>query len=212
MITARREMAVEDKGERKLWRFPTSDKFSTYIFSLHAGPYRVWEGEAGSIPLRLMARQTLAEYVETEHWFKITQQGFKFFQDYFDVDYPFHKYDQVIVPDFNSGAMENVGAVTFSERYIKRGGYTIEDRERIANVILHEMAHMWFGNLVTMRWWNGLWLNESFATYMAYLSATEGTEFTQAWHSFFRRKLWGYDTDEHFQKYHARKFAEQQGN
>jgi len=196
VVTARREVSIEDKGNRKIWDFPVSDKFSTYIFSLHAGPYKVWEDKAGDIPLRLLARQTLAEYVEIDHWFKITKQGFDYFQKYYEVDYPFHKYDQIIVPDFNSGAMENVGAVTFSERFIKRGSYTIEDRERIANVLLHEMAHMWFGNLVTMRWWNGLWLNESFATYMAYLAATEGTEFTQAWHSFFARKLWGYDTDE----------------
>jgi aminopeptidase N len=196
VITARRESDIVDKGERKTWNFPTSDKFSTYIFSLHAGPYKVWEAMAGDIPLRLMARQTLAGYVNEEDWFEISQQGFEFFQKYYEVDYPFHKYDQIIVPDFNWGAMENVGAVTFSERYIKRGSYTIEERESIASVILHEMAHMWFGNLVTMRWWNGLWLNESFATYMAYLAATEATEFTQAKHSFFSRKLWGYDTDE----------------
>ena len=196
VITARRETDITGEGDRKVWDFPDSDKFSTYIFSLHAGPYKIWEDKAGDIPLRLLARQTLAEYVEIDHWFKITQQGFEFFQKYYEVDYPFHKYDQIIVPDFNSGAMENVGAVTFSERYIKRGSYTIEERERIASVVLHEMAHMWFGNLVTMRWWNGLWLNESFATYMAYLAATESTEFTQAWHSFFSRKLWGYDTDE----------------
>ncbi len=197
VITAQREFAIEERGDRKFWRFPASDKFSTYIFSLHAGPYVIWEDKAGDIPLRLMARKTLAEYVEEEHWFEISRQGFDFFQKYFEVDYPFHKYDQIIVPDFNSGAMENVAAVTFSERYIKRGDYTMEDRERIAYVIMHEMAHMWFGNLVTMRWWNGLWLNESFATYMGYLALTESTSFKRAWHSFYSRtKLWAYTTDE----------------
>jgi aminopeptidase N len=196
VVTSKREIDVLREGLIKSWIFPASDKFSSYIFSLHAGPYKVWESMAGDIPLRLMARQTIAEFVEEQDWFEVSQQGFDFFQKYYDVEYPFDKYDQLIVPDFNSGAMENVGAVTFSEGYIKRGSYTIEDRERIASVILHEMAHMWFGNLVTMRWWNGLWLNESFATYMAYLAATEATEFTQAWHSFFTRKLWGYNTDE----------------
>ena len=197
VVTARRETEVRDKGSRKLWEFPASDIFSTYIFSLHAGPYRVWEASAGDIPMRLMARQAMAEYVNVEEWFEISRQGFEFFGKYYDIKYPFHKYDQLIVPDFNSGAMENVAAVTFSERYIKRGTYTIEERERIANVVLHEMAHMWFGNLVTMDWWNGLWLNESFATYMAYLALTENTIFTQAWHTFYSRtKLWAYNTDE----------------
>ena len=111
---------------------------------------RTPEPRAGDIPLRLFARASLAEYVHPDDWFIPTIQGFDFFQRYFDIPYPFGKYDQVIVPHFNAGAMENVGAVTFSERYLRRGTVTRADRRSLASVILHEMAHMWFGNLVTI--------------------------------------------------------------
>ena len=205
VISATRETAItkgptkanNNNGSNNIWTFPESAKFSSYIFSLHAGNYAVWEDQFEDIPLRLFARQSLSPHVVIDEWFTPTKQSFGFFNQYFDVRYPFGKYDQVIVPDFNAGAMENVAAVTFSERYIERGNKSTSSKMRLANVIAHEMAHMWFGDLVTMRWWNGLWLNESFATYMANLAISEASDFDDAWDVFYAgRKQWAYRTDD----------------
>ena len=168
-----------------LWQFDTTPKMSTYVFSLHAGPYRIWEDTADGLPIRLMARQSLAGFVAVDEWLDVTRRGLEYYGEYFDIPYPFKKYDQLIVPDFNIGAMENIAAVTFAEGYVQRQPSDRSQRESRASVILHEMAHMWFGNLVTHDWWNGLWLNESFATQMAAMASAATTEFKDTWHGFF---------------------------
>lgn len=197
VISATRETKIDEQGENNLWHFPTSAKFSSYVFSLHAGNYAVWEDSFEDIPLRVFARQSLKQYVNTDEWFTPTKQSFRFFNKYFDVKYPFGKYDQVVAPDFNAGAMENVGAVTFSENYISRGEKSTQAKMSLANVIAHEMAHMWFGDLVTMRWWNGLWLNESFATYMANLAVEKASDFENLWDVFYSgTKQWAYRSDD----------------
>jgi aminopeptidase N len=195
--TSMEEKISADADGRRTWTFGRTPKMSAYVFSMHAGPYHVWSSSAGKIPLRLFARESLAKYIPHDEWLEITSQGLAFYGDYFALPYPFKKYDQLIVPDFNAGAMENVGAVTFSERYVFRSTPTLEDREDMSGTILHEMAHMWFGDLVTMKWWNGLWLNESFATYMASLATGRATRFRRSWLTFFaNEKLWAYDTDQ----------------
>lgn len=192
------ERDVTKVDGKRSWAFPPSPVFSTYVFALHAGPYAQWKSDADGIPLRLFARKSLAQYVDPPEWFEVTRQGLEFFSTAFGYPYPSSKYDQLIVPDFNAGAMENVAAVTFSERMIYRSKVTTDRRRDRANTILHEMAHMWFGDLVTMRWWNGLWLNESFATFMAYWAVEEATKFKGgSWLSFFfGSKSWAYFEDQ----------------
>ena len=192
--------AVEHRGaggERRLVRFRQTPPISPYLFALIAGPYHAIRSEHGGVPLALYCRRSLVRHLDEEEVLDITRRGLDFFVDFFDRAYPFGKYDQVFVPEFNAGAMENVAAVTHSERLIFRDPPTENQRLTRAEVILHEMAHMWFGNLVTMRWWNDLWLNESFATYMAYLALTEATRFTTAWQSFNAgMKAWAYRQDQ----------------
>lgn len=180
------------------WHFPPSPVMSTYITALCAGPYHKVTSEHDGIPLGLYCRASLAEHLDADNLFEVTRQGFDFFHKVFGVRYPFGKYDQLFVPEFNAGAMENAGCVTFLEDYVFRSRVTDAVIERRAETILHEMAHMWFGDLVTMRWWDDLWLNESFATYASVLCQAEATRWGQgAWTTFANvEKAWAYRQDQ----------------
>ncbi len=182
-------------------RFATTEPMSTYLVALIAGPYAKWTDEYtdahGTIPLGLFCRASLAEFMDAERLFTETKQGFGFYHRVFGIPYAFGKYDQLFVPEFNAGAMENAGAVTFLEDYVFRSRVTRYLYERRAETILHEMAHMWFGDLVTMTWWDDLWLNESFATFASVLSQVEATEYTNAWTTFANvEKSWAYRQDQ----------------
>jgi aminopeptidase N len=183
------------------WEFPATKKMSTYITAIVAGPYYEvrdeYEGKFGTYPLGLFCRSSLSEYLDPEDLFTVTKQGFEYFEEAFDYGYPFEKYDQLFVPEFNAGAMENAGCVTHHESYVFRSKVTRATYEQRANTVLHEMAHMWFGDLVTMKWWDDLWLNESFAEWAAHHASVEATQYTEAWVNFVnQRKAWGYRQDQ----------------
>ena len=167
-----------------VWTFPKSSVMSTYITAVVAGEYHSVVQDHRGIPLGLYCRRSLAEYLDADEIFEITRQGLDFFERRFGHRYPFGKYDQLYVPEFSSGAMENVACVTHNERMIFRSKVTEADRMQRAEIILHEMAHMWFGDLVSPKWWDDLWLNESFAEYMGYLGVAEATRFDSAWTEF----------------------------
>ncbi len=185
-----------------VWHFAPTPRMSTYLTAVIAGEYHLVRDThttpAGQvIPLGLACRASLARYLEPADMFTITRQGLDYYTQLFESSYPFEKYDQVFVPEFSAGAMENVGCVTFSERMLFRSKVTDLMYELRATVILHEMAHMWFGDLVTMKWWDDLWLNESFADFSAVQSTAEATRFSSAWTTFCAsRKTWGYRQDQ----------------
>jgi len=192
---------VELADKKAKWSFTTTPRISTYITALIAGPYySVSDKYVGkkTVPLGIYCRKSLAQHLDPEDIFLITKQGFAYFEKVFGLEYPFEKYDQIAVVDFNWGAMENAGAVTFLERLLVfRSKVTERMYNARANTILHEMAHMWFGNMVTMKWWDDLWLNESFAEWSSYLAMVEGTRFKKSWTGFNQeRKNWAYRQDQ----------------
>ncbi|HTN57845.1 MAG TPA: aminopeptidase N [Protaetiibacter sp.] len=185
-----------------VWHFEPTPRISSYITAIVAGPYEVVRSELTSsdgrtIPLGVFARKSLFGYLDADYIFDITRKGFAYFEQKFGYPYPFTKYDQLFVPEFNAGAMENAGAVTFTETYVFRSKVTDAIKERRVVTILHELAHMWFGDLVTMKWWNDLWLNESFAEWASTIATAEATEWTNAWTTFqAMEKSWAYRQDQ----------------
>jgi len=193
---------VEAAAGGRTWTFSPTPVISSYITAVIAGPYVDWRdslqsSDGRTIPLGVFARKSLAEHVDADYVFDKTRQGFEYYEEKFGVPYPFEKYDQLFVPEFNAGAMENAGAVTFTETYVFRSKVTDAVRERRVVTILHELAHMWFGDLVTMKWWNDLWLNESFAEWASTIATAEATEWTEAWTTFqAMEKTWAYRQDQ----------------
>ena len=197
--------AKELSDGNAVWEFEPTPVISSYITALVAGPYTEYRSELVSsdgrtIPLGVFCRASLAEFMnqtDADYILEKTREGFEFFENAFGVPYPFEKYDQLFVPEFNAGAMENAGCVTFTETYVFRSKPAEATRERRVITILHELAHMWFGDLVTMKWWNDLWLNESFAEYASHLAVANATEWKGAWVTFSAlEKSWAYRQDQ----------------
>ncbi|GLX97041.1 aminopeptidase N [Herbidospora sp. NBRC 101105] len=190
---------VEPAGDgTRRHHFAPTPPLPTYLVAVVAGPWAQWHAdEDGEIPLALYCRASLASHMDAERLFAQTRRGLAYYRDTFGVPYPFAKYDQCFVPEFNAGAMENAACVTYQEDMIFRGHVTAHELRAREETVLHEMAHMWFGDLVTMRWWDDLWLNEAFATYMSVLAQAEATGHTQAWTTFANiQKAWAYQQDQ----------------
>ncbi|MEV6306721.1 aminopeptidase N [Actinoplanes sp. NPDC051861] len=196
LVAANGTCASRDGGR---WEFAPTERISTYLASLIAGRYHVLTAEHDGVPLALYARSALAEHLEAEapEIFEITRQCLDRFHEMFEIRYPFGHYQQAFAPEFNFGAMEYPGLVVFRDEMIPRSAVTESEREHRANVIAHEMAHMWFGDLVTMKWWDDLWLNESFAEYLGTRVAAEATNYRGTWTTFaMHRKAWGLRADQ----------------
>ena len=192
----------EAHGDSSTWTFAPTPVLSSYVTAIVAGPYESVESslvssDGRTIPLAIYSRKSLTPYVDSDYIFDITRKGFAYYERAFEFPYPFDKYDQLFVPEFNAGAMENAGAITFVETYVFKSKVTDAIKERRVVTILHELAHMWFGDLVTMKWWNDLWLNESFAEWASAQSSAEVTEWTEAWTTFaMMEKSSGYRQDQ----------------
>jgi aminopeptidase N len=193
----RADEVTEGVGGAQVVRFRTTPPLSPYVTALVAGPYHKVTDTHDGIDLGVYCRASLAEHLDGDEILLVTKQGFDWYHRAFDYRYPFDKYDQLFVPEFNAGAMENAACVTFLDDYVFRSKVTDYSYERRADTILHEMAHMWFGDLVTMRWWDDLWLNESFASFASVLAQSQATRFTSAWTTFANiEKTWAYRQDQ----------------
>jgi aminopeptidase N len=190
------------REDASIWRFAPTPRISTYIAAVIAGEFHqvqdTYTAPSGQVvPLAVLCRQSLAPYLDPDEIFEVTKQGFGYYLPLFGHPYPFEKYDQVFVPEYNIGAMENVGCVTFSERYLFRSKVTDARRQARAETILHELAHMWFGDLVTMRWWDDMWLKESVASYVSVRCLVEATRWREGWTAFANaEKAWGLRQDQ----------------
>ncbi|MFI2081008.1 aminopeptidase N [Streptomyces rubiginosohelvolus] len=189
---------AERTGEGR-WTIAPTPLISTYLVAIAAGPWHSVTTEHAGLPFGIHCRRSLAPYLDADadEILDITRACYDRYHEKFDEPYPFDSYDQAFVPEFNAGAMENPGLVTFRDEFVYRSAVTDTERQTRAMVIAHEMAHMWFGDLVTLTWWDDIWLNESFAEYMGYQTLTEATRFTDTWVDFgVARKGWGYDADQ----------------
>ncbi|MEU0374727.1 aminopeptidase N [Streptomyces sp. NPDC006283] len=187
-----------DQGAGR-WTCAPTPPISTYLVAVAAGPWHSVRTEHAGLPFGLHCRRSLAPYLDADadELLDVTRQCYDRYHEKFEEPYPFDSYDQAFVPEFNAGAMENPGLVTFRDEFVYRSAVTDTQRQTRAMVIAHEMAHMWFGDLVTLKWWDDIWLNESFAEYMGYQTLTEATRFTDTWVDFaIARKSWGYDADQ----------------
>ena len=187
--------------------FTATPPLSSYITAVVAGPWAVidggtWSGGASDgghveLPLRLACRRTLARYLDADDVVEVTRAGLDFFHERYGVTFPWGSYDQIYVPEYNLGAMENPGCITFNESYISRSTPTFTERQRRANTTLHEMCHMWFGDLATPAWWDDLWLKESFAENQGASAIATSTQYTGEWANFaMNRKIWAYTQDQ----------------
>ncbi len=196
VVTTTPQISAVSKGDNTEFTFEKSLPMSTYLFSLFVGDWLVWENTYNNIPLRMLARQSLKDKMDPEWWFDITKKGLAFYESYFGYPYPYKKLDQILAPEYTHGGMENVAAISYGDQYIFRHIPTEDDFRQRAGLVLHEIAHQWFGDVVTTKWWDDLWLNESFASYLAYLAMVKATPHTSAWEEFsLGMKSWAYTTD-----------------